>query len=101
MEYVFNGNSIGKYTIYAEVTNPVDTQKGSIFQKNVSINVIGKYSDINFDNTIGVKDIVLMQRYLLGMISLNEQQIEYADCNNDGKFSLADIVAVQRYIMSV
>ena len=56
--------------------------------------------DINLDKTVNIKDVVLMQRYLLGMISLNEQQLEYADYNNDGKFSLADIVAVQRYIMS-
>ena len=46
-----------------------------------------------------LKDTVLMQRYLLGMVSLNAQQLECADYNNDGKFSLADIVAVQRYIM--
>ena len=101
LKYVFKGNRIGKYTIYAEITSPVDFQKGSISEKSISINVIGKKGDVNFDKTVNIKDTVLMQRYLLGMVSLNAQQLECADYNNDGKFSLADVVAVQRYIMSV
>ena len=78
---------------------PNDFSVGFIVEKENVYKPLLK-GDVNLDNTVNIKDVVLMQRYLLGMISLNEQQLEYADYNDDGKFSLADIVAVQRYIMS-
>ena len=87
----------GDYEALIETKNYYITQNSN----TVEFSIILKKGDINFDSKIDVKDIVLMQRYLLGMISLSEQQFEYADYNNDGKFSLADIVAVQRYIMSL
>ena len=98
-----NGNSSENGTnIQFWTFNGTDAQTFSVEK----ISDLNKYlrtykGDINLDKTVNIKDTVLMQRYLLGIISLNEQQLEYADYNNDGKFSLADIVAVQRYIMSV
>ena len=52
--------------------------------------------DVNKDNKINNKDVVLLQRYIAGGwdVELNE---ESADINNDGTINNKDVVLLQRY----
>ena len=64
---------------------------------NMKITVVSTIGDVNKDNKINNKDIVLLQRYIAGGwdVELNEAS---ADVNKDGTINNKDVVLLQRYI---
>ncbi|MBQ9679944.1 MAG: RICIN domain-containing protein [Ruminococcus sp.] len=87
---------------------PVGDYEACVYSKNnysttISANTV-KFTvtqgviigDINNDNTINMKDIVLLQQYMNGWeVTINEPS---ADVNNDGKTNMKDIVLLQQYM---
>ncbi|MBR4101944.1 MAG: DUF4981 domain-containing protein [Oscillospiraceae bacterium] len=59
------------------------------------------YGDINADGTVDVKDVVLLQKYLLTLESFDKAQFAAADLNNDGKVNVFDMVFLKRILLGV
>ena len=55
------------------------------------------YGDINNDNTINLKDVVILRRYIAGGWGINIDET-IADVNDDGAVNLKDVVLLRRYI---
>ncbi len=58
-------------------------------------------ADLNGDNTINYKDIVKLQRIIMGLDQKTEQAMQIGDINKDGVINYKDIVKVQRHIMGL
>ena len=58
-----------------------------------------KIGDVSDDGVVNLKDASLIQKALLGDVTLTEKQQKAADVVNDGKISIADVVAVLRYLV--
>lgn len=59
----------------------------------------GMLGDINGDNTINVKDVVLLRRYCANPVkyALDEAQLQAADIFKDDTVNVKDVVALRRY----
>ena len=55
--------------------------------------------DINLDGILDILDIVLVINYILGIITLDDIQLENADLNNDGIINVIDIVTLVSIIL--
>lgn len=51
--------------------------------------------DINLDGIININDVTLLQRYLSGSVTLNEQQLRLSDVNGDGRITISDVTRLQ------
>ncbi len=58
-------------------------------------------ADMNGDSTINYKDIVKIQRIIMGLDQCSDQAKTIADINKDGIINYKDIVKVQRHIMGL
>ncbi len=57
--------------------------------------------DLDQDNTLSVKDIILMQKYLLGRQEISDQILfDYADLNRDNKVNVYDFIMLKRSVLS-
>lgn len=63
----------------------------------VNIKKSPRPGDINGDNSINLKDVVLIRRYIAGGWGVTIDEY-YADVNGDGKLNLKDVVLLRRYI---
>lgn len=69
------------------------------FQKALSaVQGGGEKGDVNGDWKIDTADVLYIQRYLAGVVLLDEKQKERADVNGDGAVSVADVLLIQRYL---
>lgn len=59
------------------------------------------YGDINGDGKISNADVVLMQKQILGMISLSGTQSQAADISRDGRITNKDLVMLQKHILKI
>ncbi len=55
--------------------------------------------DINGDGTLNVSDLVIMQKYLLGIESLTKEQYERADINKDSSVDVFDLVLLRKLVV--
>ena len=55
--------------------------------------------DINFDGSLGVADLVCMERYLLGAEKFTASQYKAADLDKDGVTDTFDLVALRKLIV--
>ena len=53
--------------------------------------------DVNSDNKITAKDSMLIQRYAVNLIKLDDTQLKAADVNGDGKVTNKDALAILRF----
>lgn len=54
--------------------------------------------DINGDGTISIADATELQKHLVGLVTLSDEQLAVADTNGDGSVSVADATQIQKYI---
>ena len=85
----------GKTTIYAMLSTGKNLACEVTVNPNKDSEVLA--GDVNKDNIINLKDVVLIRRYIAGgwNAELNE---EVADVNGDGAVNLKDVVLLRRYI---
>lgn len=57
-----------------------------------------KKGDINGDGTISIADATELQKHLVGLVTLSDEQLAVADTNGDGSVSVADATQIQKYI---
>ena len=55
------------------------------------------YGDVNDDNTIDIKDALLLQKYVLG-VNAPSINLKYADVTGDSKIDLKDLLNVKKYL---
>ena len=55
--------------------------------------------DINADDVTDVKDIIILQKYLLGKRSLSETEFYVADLNHDGIVNIYDMIYAKRILI--
>lgn len=89
----------------------VTAQNGSTRTYNLTVNrgaassgstTVGTtMGDLNGDNTINYKDVVKIQRLIMGLDQCTDQAKQIADINKDGVINYKDIVKVQRHIMGL
>lgn len=57
-----------------------------------------KIGDINGDGVISIADATELQKHLVGLVTLSDEQLAVADTNGDGSVSVADATQIQKYI---
>lgn len=57
--------------------------------------------DVNADNQINTKDIILLQNYLQGKENITKKQFEEADINQDGEVNIYDLIALKHVIQQM
>ena len=55
--------------------------------------------DLNQDGAFNVADLVLMQKYILGVETFNKEQAKIADMNGDGNIDPFDLVSYRKAII--
>ena len=60
-----------------------------------------KKGDLTGDNKRSASDLVYMKKYIVGLISLNADQLRAADLNGDGRVSAADLVLLKKHIVGL
>jgi hypothetical protein len=56
--------------------------------------------DVSQDGEIDNRDLIMIARYLVGLVEFNEKQMEAADFNEDGIVNNTDLVLIARYIVA-
>ena len=57
--------------------------------------------DVDGDGEITILDATLIQRYLAGIQTLDEQALKMADADRDGAVTILDAAAIQRYLAAI
>lgn len=57
--------------------------------------------DVDGDGVVASKDAVMIQKYLAGIIDLDDVQKSAADTNGDGKINIFDATRIQKYVAGV
>ena len=55
--------------------------------------------DVNADGTPDVRDLILVQKYLLGISSLTSEQFDIADLNTDECVDVFDLALLKRILL--
>lgn len=79
--------------------DPVKT--GDEFEKDGKVHTIINYGDVNKDGKITTADALEVQKYVLGLVTLDDIQIEAADVERLGedKVTTADALAIQQFVL--
>ncbi len=59
---------------------------------------IVRYGDADIDGSITIFDITLIQQYLIGLISLTNEQMLAADVDGDNEITIEDAMLIQNYL---
>ncbi|MGN0593356.1 MAG: cellulase family glycosylhydrolase [Ruminococcus sp.] len=57
--------------------------------------------DVNMDGKISLKDIILLNKYVAKMVTLNDSQLKAAECTSDGNVNADDVIALMKYIVNL
>lgn len=57
--------------------------------------------DIDLDNSVTVADATLLQKYVVGIATLTDDQKLLADCNGDGVINVRDATYIQKTIVKI
>ena len=56
--------------------------------------------DVNRDGKVDILDATAIQKYSVGKIELDDNQVEFSDVNSDGRVDILDATAIQKYAVS-
>ncbi len=56
----------------------------------------GKIGDVNCDDLIDMKDVLLLRKYLVGIDKIDK--LKTADCNGDGEVDMKDVLTLRKYL---
>lgn len=54
--------------------------------------------DLNGDGKINITDVIILRRYVSGLITLDADKLAAADLNGDGKVNITDVIILRRYV---
>lgn len=88
----------GDYGVFVSCVN----NYGSINTETVQFHVTsGITNDIDLDNSVTVADATLLQKYVVGIATLTDDQKLLADCNGDGAVDVRDATYIQKTIVKI
>lgn len=61
--------------------------------------MVSVYGDISGDGSINIKDLLLVQKYLLRSQNLTDANKEAADVSRDGAVTIKDLLLIQKYLL--
>lgn len=96
-EYTFK--QAGTYSVYVTCYGYAgfsDTEK--IYIRVLDTNYLG---DANSDGIINVEDATSIQKYIVGLFSLDEENIINLDVNFDGKIDVLDATLIQKFCVKL
>ena len=70
-----------------------------VFMLFINVYAIG-YGDVNNDGTITSQDYILVRRHIMGITTLNADQLKTADMNSDNNINTQDYILIKKKIMS-
>lgn len=85
-----------------KTTNQNDPVKtGDVFEKDGTSHIIINYGDVNKDGKITTADALEIQKYILGLTTLDDIQIEASNVERGGedKITTADALAIQQFVL--
>ena len=56
--------------------------------------------DVNLDGAVDNRDLIMIAKYLVGLVEFNEKQLEAADYNKNGEINNQDLVLIARAIVA-
>ncbi len=91
----------GYYVIELDVTDATGANYdwAALTAESGSLTVAPK-GDVSVDGGVDNRDLIMIARYLVGLVQFDEMQMELADFNNDGIVNNTDLVLIARYIVS-
>lgn len=88
----------GDYGVFVSCVN----NYGSINTETIQFHVTsGITNDIDLDNSVTVADATLLQKYVVGIATLTDDQKLLADCNGDGVINVRDATYIQKTIVKI
>lgn len=57
--------------------------------------------DFNMDTKVNIKDATLIQKYIAGMVEIDESVLPLADTTKDGKVNIRDATLLQKFIAGI
>lgn len=88
----------GDYSVFVSCVN----NYGSINTETLQFHVTsGITNDIDLDNSVTVADATLLQKYVVGIATLTDDQKLLADCNGDGVIDVRDATYIQKTIVKI
>lgn len=61
----------------------------------------GLACDVDLDGLVSVTDATLLQKYVVGIATLTDDQKLLADCNGDGVIDVRDATYIQKTIVKI
>ena len=55
--------------------------------------------DVNLDGELGVADLVMLQKYVLGVGQIDAEAAKEADVCNDGRIDIFDVVELRKLLV--
>lgn len=80
-----------------KVSGKVSTE--DLISINDKVYQIAVYGDVSGDGAVTIKDLLLIQKYLLGSQNITEANKEAADVSHDGSITIKDLLLVQKYLL--
>jgi hypothetical protein len=94
----------GAYDIDLEVLGITDANASDVNSSaaDAILYVVNPHypGDVNLDGSIDNRDLIMLARYLVDLVTFNEEQMVLADFNEDGRIDNKDLVLLARYIVS-
>lgn len=59
------------------------------------------YGDVNGDGVVDILDVITFNRYLLGSVTLTDQQKKAGDCNRDGAYDATDSLDLLKLVVEL
>ena len=89
----------GKYSANMSAFNSI----GTAHTEWINFEVYDKLfiGDLNQDNKITISDTVILQKYILGIQSLTQEQAKFADITQDGIVNILDLSVLKHKILSL
>lgn len=88
----------GDYGVFVSCVN----NYGSINTETLQFHVTsGITNDIDLDNSVTVADATLLQKYVVGIATLTDDQKLLADCNGDGSIDVRDATYILKTIVKI
>ncbi len=101
---VYRKDADGTYTdmnaVYSNGYMAFTTDHFSIYVLTTG-NPNGILGDVNFDGDVNVRDATAIQKHLVNIISLEENQLKLADTNGDGDINIRDATQIQKYLVGL
>lgn len=102
VEYSFNVTQTGNYTVQVKKDNHLTSSQQINVEADTTLNFkMYLYGDCDFDNTVTVIDATIIQKYLAGLLDLNEQQKSVADVSVDEDVNIIDATKIQLYVAGI